>query len=648
MAYPVFLEQAFDDGRAAHLLGIAVYVVPHHELVEREQTEHCLLHHIPAWLAGQLSAHGGEYCPHVDTTLVLGQRLQSLQVNLVLLAQHLHQRGVDGHLFIAAAHHIVITAAAHQLHGHEQQRGIARAHTLLVLIPAHQAKHHVERVGTVLFQCRSRLAVEELLRARHLVCREIGVQAVVLDVLRHQLLQLVLVEARVVDAELVGLQQLLHRHGLHAIVFAVEDMVFEHVDIERHKRNDTPTRAEVQQVVAQREVQELALPNLLAGDLCALLQLQLGRLHLLQSRGGLLVFQSCILPHAVHLHRQRPDAFHSAAIHIAEQHELVLLGNKVFLTHLHRLLKRDGIRAGQCRGLEEHHLADAVGSGLREERPVVAHAIGGILVHEPAAHKHMSLLQHEQRMQATRLQHRCHEQRQVHAGAELLVEHTVYKSHALTRLLVAGWRCSVDESLAPQRLVDGCHLRTGAVRVLRLVFVEGSAAGELLKNRGGVHLHLRQLRGIRRDEGGEHLRPHTHARPFVEGQQAQGEALLCIAHGQRERRLHALRHLAQLVEVGLHVEIGHAHRHPCRHGVDDVRGVGNQVAAHLHLHTMPVVGSGIADFYKFQTLLAVHGHCIIQTRQELRLHILHVYHILAVHTVLQFVLLESKGLCLGS
>ena len=250
-AHPVLLKETFDDGRAAHFVSITVDVVPHDELVEREQSEHGFLDNIPAWLAGQLGSYGAQRTAHVDAALVFGQRLQPLQINLILLAQHLYECGVDGHLLIAATHDVVVAAATDEVDRHEQQWGVARSHALLVLIPAHQAEHHEERIGTVFFQRRARLAIEEFLDADEFVAGEVGIQAVVLDVLRDQLLELVLVDARVVYAELIGLRAFLSGHSLHGIVFTVEEMVFEHVDVEGNERDAATPHANVQQVVAQ-------------------------------------------------------------------------------------------------------------------------------------------------------------------------------------------------------------------------------------------------------------------------------------------------------------------------------------------------------------------------------------------------------------
>ena len=70
-------QQTLYDSRPFHLLGIVVNVVPHHELIEREQSEHTLLHNVPTGVAGQLGTHGGKDGTHVVAMFVFWQRLQT-------------------------------------------------------------------------------------------------------------------------------------------------------------------------------------------------------------------------------------------------------------------------------------------------------------------------------------------------------------------------------------------------------------------------------------------------------------------------------------------------------------------------------------------------------------------------------------------
>ena len=343
------------------------------------------------------------------------------------------------------------------------------------------------------------------------------------------------------------------------------------------------------------------------------------------------MLHSHVLPDAIDLHGKRSDALHAATVDVAEQHELCLVGCEVMFAHLYGFLEGYGLAAGQCRGLDHHHLADAVGCGLREERPVVADAIWCILVDKPATHVHMALLQHQQGMQTAGFQHRGKEHGEVHAGAQFLFKHTIGQPHTLSCLFVAGRWSRIDQSFASQCLINGCHLRPNPVGILRLVFVEGRTACEFLQHCCSIHLHPRQLRSIRCDESSQNLRTHAHSRPFVEGQQTQRECELGVAHGEGESRFDALGQFAQFVEIGLHVEVGHAQRHASRHAVEHTLGCGNQLAAHFHVNLAPVIGCRVGDFNKFQTFLSSHCHGIVQTGQKLHLYVLRVNRIAGVH-----------------
>ena len=123
---------------------------------------------------------------------------------------------------------------------------------------------------------------------------------------------------------------------------------------------------------------------------------------------GVCAVQTVVLPHPVDFHGQWADAFHATAVNITKHHKLRLILHQVLLAQLHSLLEADSIGAGQGGRLNEHGLANAVGSNLGEERQVVAHAVQAIAVYQPATHIHVTLLNDQQRMQTTGFQGRCH------------------------------------------------------------------------------------------------------------------------------------------------------------------------------------------------------------------------------------------------
>ena len=361
----MLLQQAFDDGRAAHLLGIVVDVVPHHELVEREQTEQRLFHNVPFWMVHQVAAHDGKNFLHIDAVLVFGQGRQSGQADIVLLFQHLHQGGVERYVLVAGANHVVVAAAAHDVNGQQQQRGVAWADALVGLEPFQQAQHEEQRVGAVLFQCCSRGAEESLQGVAQFVFVQIRADFVVFQVFQHHRLQFLLIQSRVVDAKLVGGDFLFRGAGQNLIVAAVVQIVLEVLDLIGDKGHHLLAHAYVHQVVAQREVEQLALPYLLAGQLALVFfGCNIGHVHGLHTLGGVLVLDAVGLPLSVDAHGQRTYALEPAAVDVAEQYEAVFIGNDMVLSVAHGVFESHFARCCQVGGLHEYHLADAVADGF--------------------------------------------------------------------------------------------------------------------------------------------------------------------------------------------------------------------------------------------------------------------------------------------
>lgn len=271
--------------------------------------------------------------------------------------------------------------------------------------------------------------------------------------------------------------------------------------------------------------------------------------------------------------------------HVDEEPEGLLVGTQRGLGLLYGLLETDGLGAADAGRLYEHHLVDTVGRGLEQERGIVAHHLRVAVVGEPGAHEDMPLEQHQQGMYARRLHARGKEQGGVHAGGELLGEHAVGQAHTLAVFLERGRGCAVDDALGAQGLVDGGHLRPYPVGVLRLVFVKGTRARELLQVFGSIDVDTRHRGGIGGDEGRQHLGQHAGTGPLVEGQQAQGIALreelrVGCAHLQQHLGLDALGQRRQLVDVGFDLQLGHVDGLACgqhlKHGLGSLHHLAGE------------------------------------------------------------------------
>ena len=127
-------------------------IVPHHELVEREQSEQRLLHHVPAMHVLHPFPHSGKDALHIYTMVICGQRIQHTQVDLELLLQQLYQGGIDDGILFTGTDHIVGTRTAHDIHRHQQYWGVASQHALVVLVPFQHTDGHEQRVRTILLQ----------------------------------------------------------------------------------------------------------------------------------------------------------------------------------------------------------------------------------------------------------------------------------------------------------------------------------------------------------------------------------------------------------------------------------------------------------------------------------------------------------------
>ena len=174
------------------------------------------------------------------------------------------------------------------------------------------------------------------------------------------------------------------------VVFVILDMVFQMLYLKRDEGYHLLAQTHVQQVVAQREVEQLALPERLLGDgLPSLFEPQVIVAQLFHLRRDVLMLQAFVLnyPCAV-LHdalRQWPDIRKPAAMDIDEVEEIALV---VELLHgsLHGILETDGCRRGDTGGLQEHKVVDAVGSLFLEVADVVADHLWEYRRREPCAH----------------------------------------------------------------------------------------------------------------------------------------------------------------------------------------------------------------------------------------------------------------------
>ena len=194
------------------------------------------------------------------------QRVKPVDHNVEILLELLENRNVHLRLVVAQAQDVALTRGlADDLDRQKDDRRVTRLDAFLGFVPAQQSHRNIERVRAVFLQGRLCAAVDVLDACLQLVLGEDGAQAVVgklrLDQIR-KLAQLVqILKARVfAAAPFGGLRQ-------YGKILAVGQSVLEIVDRRGEDRDERLGKAQVDQVVAQTQIEQLSLPLHLLGEL---------------------------------------------------------------------------------------------------------------------------------------------------------------------------------------------------------------------------------------------------------------------------------------------------------------------------------------------------------------------------------------------
>ncbi|SPT39883.1 Uncharacterised protein [Achromobacter denitrificans] len=206
---PRVIDQMPDDAVGFQLLGAVLQVFPHQVLGEREDPQMHLFQHFPAHDFPHGQPERLQHARHVHALVISGQDVQARNAQLVVVAQHLQQRGIDDGLVVVA--HQPETAAHRlplQRHRHQDQRRQVRAFRAGAFGPAQHAHRQVQRVGAALFLPGARRAEDG---------QQVGVQRFLRDA-RDQFLVAQRVQRHVVQRRAAAPA---HMHFGHARIAAV-------------------------------------------------------------------------------------------------------------------------------------------------------------------------------------------------------------------------------------------------------------------------------------------------------------------------------------------------------------------------------------------------------------------------------------------
>ena len=352
------VKQMADHGVGVQLLGSLGQILPHQVLGERELRQHHLGADLPA---PDVLDSGGHAIPHrldIQTRFIPRKVvLVDLQGQAEILVQHLGERRVEARLVVEQAQRKMRPHALPlQLHRQQQQRRLVARGRLVVRMPVQEAQRQEQRVGTALLQRRPRRPIQLDQPGLHLLLGQVDEHLAPLQHLLGMAAAQILQRAPLMHGlaatigacHQVGARQQADRGATGQQILQGRGLGSLHLHGPR-------AHPEIQQVVAQRQVQQLALPMLEPVLGCLRLAI-LGHLvlHGQVRRGhreGIGGRSSGVAGHAErrggHSHsmgtRQRPDALQARAPHVHGQFEwrlgqcrLLEMARAVFHRHLER------------------------------------------------------------------------------------------------------------------------------------------------------------------------------------------------------------------------------------------------------------------------------------------------------------------------
>ena len=246
----------------AQLIGAFAQVLPHQVLGEREHRQYHVLAHLPALdvlnSVGNRFPDGGD----VEAGFVLGQlAFGDAEVELEVLAQHLDQRRIETRLVVVQAEGEAGPRALAVQRDRHQHEGCPASPGLIVARPGQKTHRQIERIGAALLQRRACRAVQLDQPDLQVFLRHGDEHLASLQSVERMLAPQVFALALFVDRSIarVGtVHQFWPRQQPQRLPSRQQVFKRARVGCLQHERLFAVL--EVEQVVAQRQVQQLALP----------------------------------------------------------------------------------------------------------------------------------------------------------------------------------------------------------------------------------------------------------------------------------------------------------------------------------------------------------------------------------------------------
>ena len=481
-----------------------------------------LLQHFPLRNFAHRQPERLQHVAHVNALVVRRHRFQAGDLQLEAGLEQVQQRRVDDGLVVmayqakAAAHRLALQRDRNQ----EQRRQVHRL-GIVGLGPAQQADRQVERVGAALFQPGPGGAVDRQQVAVQRVLRRPRQQFPVAQGLQRHV-----VERRAACALRVHLRHArvgaFHQFGQRPDLElgAVGQRVFEPGQVGRDELQRGLGRLEIEQPVAQRQVEQPRFPGGQA-PLGRVVRARIKRRqrigvkrrqqrHCLDGRRSALGQR--LARHAGKRARwQRPDLRFACAVDVDGITKAGVF-EQLGMALLHGDPQRRPLAGvpGHAGGFKHQQLAavDALANRLH----IIDQHIGKRRQVQPDADPGMAFLQQNDRAQAGLLQTGGKQHRQVQAGGDARLQDTVGRADFLAVAAEGSRRLDVFEIFRRDRAVDAGHLFPDHIAAFRLVAVHrqlgvggaqqpGRLANQAIDRRMVGHAKSRQQFGQRARSG---------------------------------------------------------------------------------------------------------------------------------------------------
>ena len=127
-----------------------VEVIPHGKLSEAEVSDHTSFHNIPPGKRKNCASHNRKSLFYINAMLIYRKRIQSRNLQVIILREHLQQGGIKMRFFIPRMQSIpLICRFANYLNRKQNQRSIRRHIACSIREPAQQTYCQIEAAHTV-------------------------------------------------------------------------------------------------------------------------------------------------------------------------------------------------------------------------------------------------------------------------------------------------------------------------------------------------------------------------------------------------------------------------------------------------------------------------------------------------------------------